>query len=122
MKKLFIWLSTIIMVGLTSLAFAAPVDINTADAATLAKEIHGVGLKKANAIISYREQNGPFANVDDLKKVKGISQKIIDTNRANLTLSNTSTSKPSTSSAVSTLNKPGVTPAIMPATPTPAKP
>jgi competence protein ComEA len=70
----------------TGLAFAAEVNINKADAPTLAAELSGIGEKKAQAIIEYRKQNGPFTSVDDLQKVKGISSKTIDKNRKDLSL------------------------------------
>ncbi|CAK0780562.1 competence protein ComEA [Gammaproteobacteria bacterium] len=85
MKKLRTWLSALILMGLSGLAFGASVDINSADATSIAKAIDGVGPVKAQAIVSYREKNGPFATVDDLTKVKGISKKIVDNNRANMT-------------------------------------
>lgn len=65
---------------------AEPVNINTADAATLAKALNGVGPAKAQAIVSYREKNGPFKTVDQLTMVEGISQKLIDKNRADIKL------------------------------------
>jgi len=65
-------------------AYAGPVDINAADAGTLANVIDGIGEKKAGSIVQYRETNGPFASVDDLVNVKGIGMKIIERNRANL--------------------------------------
>lgn len=71
---------------LSSLAWAGQVNINTADAGTLATELKGIGEKKAQAIVDYRKQNGPFKNVDDLANVKGISTKTIDSNRANIVL------------------------------------
>ena len=61
-------------------AYADPVNINTAD-----KNVKGIGEKRAEAIIVYREQNGPFKSVDDLASVQGIGQSIIDKNRDNLT-------------------------------------
>ncbi|MGB5305693.1 MAG: helix-hairpin-helix domain-containing protein [Gammaproteobacteria bacterium] len=67
-------------------AFAGPVDINAADAVTLADVIDGIGEKKAGSIVQYRELHGPFASVDDLVNVKGIGLKIIERNRANLTV------------------------------------
>jgi len=63
---------------------AGPVDVNTADAKTLAKELDGVGLSKAQAIVDYRKANGPFKSADDLAKVKGLGQKTVDRNRPNL--------------------------------------
>jgi competence protein ComEA len=55
---------------------AAKVNINTADAAGLAA-LKGIGEKKAQAIIEYREKNGPFKSVDDLVHVKGIGEKTV---------------------------------------------
>lgn len=52
----------------------APVNINTASAEEFAT-IKGIGPKKAQAIVDYREQNGPFKSVDDLSKVKGLGAK-----------------------------------------------
>jgi len=63
---------------------AGPVDINTADAATLASAINGVGEKKAATIVEYRKTHGPFASVDDLARIKGIGAGTIDRNRDNL--------------------------------------
>lgn len=61
--------------------FAAPVDINTADAKTLAANINGVGNKKAEEIVQYRDKHGPFKSADDLVKVKGIGPSLIEKNR-----------------------------------------
>ena len=62
-------------------ALAGPVDINTADAATLARELNGVGPARAQAIVAYRNEHGPFKSVDDLRLVKNMPQKVIDNNR-----------------------------------------
>jgi competence protein ComEA len=66
------------------LAWAGPVNINTADAATLAKELTGIGKARAEAIVAYRTKNGPFKSADELALVKGVGQKVIDENRANI--------------------------------------
>lgn len=63
---------------------AQPVDINTAGAEALAEAISGVGLKRAEAIIAYRDEHGPFASVDDLAKVQGIGERIVDGSRDRL--------------------------------------
>ena len=65
---------------------ASPVNINTADKETLITAISGVGEKKAEAIIEYREQHGPFKSVDEITKIKGIGQGILDKNRENLSV------------------------------------
>ena len=57
-------------------AAGSPVNINTADAAAL-EVIGGIGKKKAQAIVDYRQKNGPFKTVDDLKKVAGIKDKTL---------------------------------------------
>jgi competence protein ComEA len=62
-------------------AFAAtPVNINTADAATIANALDGIGLAKAKAIVAFRDEHGPFKNVDDLTQVKGIGQATLQRN------------------------------------------
>jgi competence protein ComEA len=63
---------------------SAKVNLNTADADTLQKELTGIGHAKANAIVAYREANGDFASVDELLEVKGIGKAILDKNRDKL--------------------------------------
>lgn len=65
-------------------ALAGPVDVNTADAKTLARELDGVGMSKAQAIVDYRKANGPFKTAEDLTKVKGLGKKTVELNRQNL--------------------------------------
>ena len=65
-------------------AAAAPVDVNTADAAALAEALKGVGAKTAAEIVSHRKAHGPFRNPDDLLEVKGIGKKTLDLNRADI--------------------------------------
>ena len=69
---------------LASTAIAGPVNVNTADAKTLARELDGIGKAKADAIVAYRQKNGPFKSADDLAKVKGLGKKLVEQNRANL--------------------------------------
>ncbi|MES2998555.1 MAG: ComEA family DNA-binding protein [Pseudomonadota bacterium] len=64
----------------------ANVNINMADAETLALELKGIGQKRAQAIIAFREKNGPFKSIDDLAKVRGISKRIVDQNRERITV------------------------------------
>jgi competence protein ComEA len=68
------------------LAFAGPVDINKADAATIAKELNGIGMSKAQAIVAYRDKNGAFKKTEELLKVQGIGAKVLERNRSNIRL------------------------------------
>lgn len=61
----------------------AVINLNKADVQTLA-QLHGVGEKKAEAIIAYRQANGGFKSVDELLQVKGIGEKTLEKNRARL--------------------------------------
>lgn len=78
---------------------AEPVNINTADATALAKALNGIGPAKAKAIVSYREKNGPFKSVDQLAMVEGITQKLIDKNRADIKLGGDKGSAPAAPAA-----------------------
>lgn len=68
------------------LSFAAPVNVNTADARAMETSLVGVGPKTAKAIVEYRAKHGPFKSVEDLDKVKGIGPSLIEKNRGNLTV------------------------------------
>ncbi|EML5995633.1 helix-hairpin-helix domain-containing protein [Klebsiella pneumoniae] len=65
---------------------ATKVSINRASAEQLAQALNGVGLKKAQAIVSYREEYGPFKTLDDLKQVPGMGSALVERNLAHLTL------------------------------------
>lgn len=65
-------------------AIAGPVNINTADAATLAAELTGVGPALAEAIVADRTANGTFASPEALTRVKGIGTRIVEMNKANI--------------------------------------
>ena len=68
-------------------AFAADkININTASADEL-QLLNGVGPSTANAIVEYREQNGAFANVEDLANIKGIGEKKVANIAENVTVS-----------------------------------
>ncbi len=91
MKKLsFVFLSLFLSLSINVLA--EPVDINSADAQTLATNISGVGAKKAAEIVSYREKYGAFKSVEELENIKGIGPKLIEKNRSNLLVVNVETS------------------------------
>ena len=65
---------------------ATKVNINSADAKTLADTLKGVGETRAQEIVRYREAYGPFASADELMEVKGIGQSTLDMNRDLITL------------------------------------
>ena len=79
--------AVIALLSLPMLAFAGQVNINTADAETIASELNGVGLSKAKAIVEYRTTHGPFRSVDDLSLVKGIGERTVDKNRSDIHVS-----------------------------------
>lgn len=62
------------------------VSINTASAEELARAMNGVGLKKAQAIVSYREEYGPFKSIDDLRQVPGMGGALVERNLPHLML------------------------------------
>ncbi|WP_417567446.1 ComEA family DNA-binding protein [Marinobacter sp.] len=71
----------------TGFAYAqdAAININTADVTTLAS-LNGIGQSKAEAIVAYREANGPFAVTADLANVKGIGERTVEKNAKRLTI------------------------------------
>ncbi len=62
------------------------VSINTASAEALAQAMNGVGLKKAQAIVSYRDEYGPFKTLEDLQQVPGMGASLVERNLDRLTL------------------------------------
>lgn len=94
MRTLQTIIGSLLLAGLSCAASAGPVNINTADAQSLADAISGVGLTKAEAIVSYREQHGSFVSVEDLAMVKGIGQRTIELNRGNITVADEPPSMP----------------------------
>ena len=66
---------------------AGPVNVNTADAKKIASELSGVGSVRAEAIVSYRKENGNFKSMDELANVPGIGKKTIEKNRSSIVLS-----------------------------------
>jgi len=83
MKKL---LAALALGTLLSFQALAAVDLNTANRAEL-ESVKGIGPKKAQAIVDYRTQNGPFKSVDELAKVKGFGKASVSRVRNELTVS-----------------------------------
>lgn len=81
MKKL---LSSVLSIGAflaAVVAEAGPVNINTADAETLAAELNGVGPALARAIVEDRNRNGLYTTPEALTRVSGIGMRLIENNR-----------------------------------------
>jgi competence protein ComEA len=76
----------LLLLTLLPLAGAAQtlVNLNTADAATLARDLEGIGESKARAIVEHRTRNGAFRSIDELALVKGIGPKTLELNRSRL--------------------------------------
>lgn len=62
------------------------VNINTADAETLAMALDGVGMTRAQDIVEWREQNGDFESVEQLQQVRGIGPATLERNRDRILL------------------------------------
>lgn len=62
------------------------VNINTASAAEIQDKLVGIGAKKAQAIIDYREKNGKFLNLEQLTEVSGIGKATLEKNRERIIL------------------------------------
>ena len=86
MKK-YIPIALVLMaLTLAGSLLASPVNINQANAEQLAESLQGVGLKKAQAIVQYRKQNGAFRSKDDLLNVKGIGAETLEKNNSDILL------------------------------------
>lgn len=114
LKKLVLLLAAFVLS--MSVAFAASVEVNTADQATL-ETLKGIGPVKSKAIIDERTKNGPFKDADDLaRRVKGLGTKSVATLQGEgLTIGGSSAlpatsgakhDKASTSSAPATIQPP----------------
>lgn len=66
-------------------ATSEKVNINLADSNEL-QQLPGIGEKKAEQIISYRQENGSFQKIEDLKNVSGIGEKTFEALRVDVTV------------------------------------
>jgi competence protein ComEA len=66
--------------------FIEKININTASAEQLAAALNGVGAAKAQAIVQFREQNGPFKSVEELGQVKGIGEATLAKNKDKISI------------------------------------
>ena len=74
-------------------ALAEPININKANAETIAASLKGIGIKKAEAIVKYRKKNGSFKSLSDLGNVRGIGEKTLKNIAADVGLSKGKISK-----------------------------
>jgi len=85
-------LTCAVLTGHTALAQAAPstppvveqavqVNVNEADAETLADVLVGIGASRARAIVEYREEHGRFTSLEDLTLVTGVGEATVMNNR-----------------------------------------
>ena len=83
-------LATLVLLFALATGFAhanesSAININTADVAVLAS-LNGIGESKAQAIVAYRDENGPFQSVEDLANVKGIGARTVENNAERLSV------------------------------------
>lgn len=95
-RNLLIAAITVWLMSLGNLAFAdddaqleaAPVqmqvNINTATAEMIAENLTGVGLRRAEAIVAYRDSFGPFYSAEELTAVKGIGKSTVEKNASRI--------------------------------------
>lgn len=90
----------LLLYGLPTVALAAPlgnthqvihastvvINLNQASVEELASQLKGIGRKRAQAIVNYRETQGPFLSLEQLVEVPGISVSMLEQNRSRLTL------------------------------------
>lgn len=101
MKRIVSFLSLLCAMMFWASMVLAAVDLNTADKAAL-ESVKGIGPKKAEAIIKYRTEHGPFKSVDELANVKGFGKKTIDKIRNEVEVKGASTSAPSKAAPAAT--------------------
>lgn len=84
-------MALMLIVSLSGMGFAADgqIDLNTSTAKEL-QQLPGIGKGLAKRIIDYRIANGPFKNVEDLIKVKGIGKKMFARMQDRLTVGSSS--------------------------------
>ncbi|MGV0034891.1 MAG: ComEA family DNA-binding protein [Candidatus Azotimanducaceae bacterium WSBS_2022_MAG_OTU7] len=62
------------------------VNVNEADAASIASALVGIGILRAQAIVAYREQHGRFYSAEELTAVKGIGQSTVEKNLSRISI------------------------------------
>jgi len=73
-----------LLLTFSSIALAQEVNINTANAQSIASSLNGVGIKKAEAVVAWRKEHGNFTDLAGLQSVKGIGPKIVEKIKNNI--------------------------------------
>ena len=60
------------------------INLNKATVQELTGSFKGIGKKRAEAIVTYREANGGFKSIEELAKVRGLGQSFVDSHLAQL--------------------------------------
>lgn len=60
------------------------IDLNTAPASVIAHAVKGIGTKRAEAIITYREAHQGFKSIEELAQVPGIGKRFVESHLASL--------------------------------------
>lgn len=77
--------SNLLMLPLESQNKSQKINVNTADAETLAT-LPGIGPSKAHSILSYREEKGRFQTIDDVRNINGIGDKTFEKIKDSITV------------------------------------
>lgn len=85
-KYLALLIAVVLMAMTSFIASAEPININTATAKEMAVGLKGIGPKKAEAIVAYREEQGLFQTINEITQVPGIGPSTLRQNRDNLTI------------------------------------
>ena len=67
-----------------NVAVSNKIDLNKADLSTLTGSFKGIGKKRAEAIIAYRESHQGFKAIEELAEVKGFGSRFVEANREKL--------------------------------------
>jgi competence protein ComEA len=79
MKKLILAVLVLFLVAAPAAWAMGPVNVNTATVEELSR-LSNIGPAKAAAIVSYREEHGPFRSVQELTRVTGVGARTIEMN------------------------------------------
>ena len=74
-------LALAVIMTFSMLTLSHAVNVNSDDAQTISEGLNGIGIKKAEAIVTYRKDYGNFKSLEDLQMVKGIGAKTLEKNK-----------------------------------------